>query len=54
MLLSATYTGHIFKFDILVTGVDTQDHYRALHETFQCLGEAGLTRKRSKCEFKKS
>ena len=39
--------------DILVTGVDTQDHYRALSETFQRLRDAGLTLKRSKCEFEK-
>ncbi len=26
---------------ILVTEVDTQDHYRALHDTFQRLCEAG-------------
>ncbi|XP_028418120.1 uncharacterized protein K02A2.6-like [Dendronephthya gigantea] len=40
--------------DILVTGVDIQDHYRALSETFQRLREAGLTLKRSKCEFERS
>jgi len=39
---------------ILVTGVDNQDHYRALSETFQRLREAGLTLKRSKCVFAQS
>ena len=41
--------------DILVSGFDEEDHYRALSAThFQRLRESGLTLKRSKCEFGKT
>jgi hypothetical protein len=40
--------------DILVSGLDEEEHYRALSATFQRLCESGLTLKRSKCEFGKT
>ena len=40
--------------DILVSGFDEEDNYRALSATFQRLRESGLTLKRSKCELGKT
>ena len=40
--------------DILVAGVDEDDHLRALKETFTVLKANGLTAKKSKCEFAKA
>ena len=40
--------------DIIVAGIDEEDHLRALKETFQILRENGLTLNKSKCEFNKS
>ena len=41
----------IYLDDILILGVDEADHLKTLHTVFQRLESAGLTLKKSKCQF---
>ena len=50
-LLSGLNRVSVYLDDILVTGINEADHLQNLHVVLQALEEAGLTLKKSKCQF---